>query len=314
MLLSTHMLRLRLQRTALTLFDAHFAVDEPNCQRLDDLFSSRFWPRTKLEQAFDDFVSLRIAHFRKNKRQKEASGNLVDVISKLNPLTVPSDRNAVVQKRLLKQAVDGTDWSILHETATKKSSSHSEVISQFVSTPTTKPHNGKARESGSSHCIISVQKERSGNHLSKKCVSKSILSAFEKVRKNCVTVVQINWQKAAQMDHVNNLEKKNFIDQKRSRVLETLLTLFTDLMIISITNEEAYEILLQLFMSEHLEKDKSSSNPVKSIPGLLCLTSSEIYFNATGFTGEEEIPCVMDFNTHYLITNRFLYHRRRYTT
>lgn len=172
-----------LHGTALTLFDVHFAVDGPDWPQVDDLFSNIFCSRKKQEEVSNELALLRIAQFREeSKGVNEALETLVDKISKLYPLPIPSDKNEVVQKRSFRQAESGTDWRLHVETATKNSFYQDYVDSFFATIKTMKHHNDNAKESSASHCILYVRQKRFGNYLSRKYTSKRIPSAFEKIR------------------------------------------------------------------------------------------------------------------------------------
>lgn len=106
----TRLFRMTLSGSALTLFDSHFVIDQINCAQVVDFFNKQYDSETKQEEMSEELRSLRIKKFRKEgSSDEEALESLVDCITTLYPLSLPSDRNNLMQKRFLRQAVSETD-------------------------------------------------------------------------------------------------------------------------------------------------------------------------------------------------------------
>lgn len=177
----TRMFRLTLLETTLILLDAHFAIDEPNWPQVGVLISNKFSSRKRQEEVSDELASPRIAQFREEtKGEKKALEKVVDKISKLDALSLPSDQNEIVQKRLLKQAVSGTDYGIHGENAAKPSFYQTYFYSLFTAIQTMKSHRYNAQESSASHDFLYIGQNRFGKHPSEKSIPKPISSGFEK--------------------------------------------------------------------------------------------------------------------------------------
>lgn len=98
------------KKDVLTLFEAHFTVDEPSWMQVDHLFSNRFCTCTKHEDVSGEIALLHNTQFKKeNIKYKEAFEKLVDKLSKLISPTFLLHINKVVLKKLIKQAVGATD-------------------------------------------------------------------------------------------------------------------------------------------------------------------------------------------------------------
>lgn len=117
----TTMFRMTVAGSALTLFHAHFIVENANWPLVDILSTSRYDSSTKQEEVSDEIASLHTSNFREDgDKERGALSNLIDRIAMLNPLAILSDRNDTVQKRFLRSAVRGRAWDLHAEKAEER--------------------------------------------------------------------------------------------------------------------------------------------------------------------------------------------------
>lgn len=95
--------RMTTDDSAVTLFDAYFAVQYTNMTTIKILFSQWYDSATKQEEVLDELVLLKLNGFKGEKDDdNEALTKLVDRIARLYPLSIPSDRKETIGKDFLK--------------------------------------------------------------------------------------------------------------------------------------------------------------------------------------------------------------------
>lgn len=128
----TQTFRMTLSGSALTPFNSHFVIDRPDWAQVVDMFSKRYGSVTKQDEISKKLSSLRIEDFRKEGgSNKEALGDLSDRIATLYPLSLPTDRNDMMQKIFLKRLLGEQVGVFMQKKIQKKESYHGYLDSSF---------------------------------------------------------------------------------------------------------------------------------------------------------------------------------------